>query len=280
MKKWVCLLLLLLISGTGISQKVDFLPTRNLWETQSLDPVAAQSLGHIAAVWENSHAADYTITTFAFGFQKSIITWKGSKENRYWDLGVEGAVFTQFEWKTTGGEMQRNMLSVDYMVGIPLVWTNHQWSMRVRIFHLSAHMGDDYMLRNKIDSYYKNNNNFEQLDVTALYTFKHFQFGLGLGTILRASQPREPFVMTGSADYSRPLNTNECLHFYGGMFIKSEQEHDFSPAVNMGIGLKFGKEERRPIKVLFTYYYGPLPYSVYIGKPVQWLGAAFFMNPF
>lgn len=279
MQKSSILIILLLAGYSVFSQKMDFLPKENLWQTQCLDPLAAQSFGSIAAVWENKQQADYISTGFSFGFQKSVFSWKRS-ENRGFDIGMEGGAITQFEWTSRAGDMQRNILSTDFMVGMPVVWVLKPFTIRFRVYHLSAHMGDDYILRNKITSYYKNNNNYEQLDVTASYLIKEVRLSLGAGTILRASQPRKPLIFTVAAEYVIPLNEKESSSFYAGFYADSRQDNDFKPAINIGAGIKLGKPDRRGIKLLLTYFNGPLPYSVYQGRPTQWLGAAFYINPF
>ncbi len=269
----------MLVSLSGITQEADFFPEQNIWQTLSLDPIAAQSFAQIAAVWEGSDQADYLMTGFSFGFQKSIILWKKS-DSRKLDIGLEGSAVTQFEWTNREGSFQRNILSTDYIVGIPVVWQIDDLMLRFRIYHLSSHMGDDYMIRNKITGYYHNNNNYEQLDVTASYFHKNFRFNFGIGTILRASNTRKPLVFNSGMDYILPLNKNKTASFYAGFYADMKQETNYSPSFNIGAGVKLGKPNRRGIKLLVTYFNGPLPYSVYYGSPIQWLGMAFYLNPF
>ena len=258
---------------------MDFLPKQNLWHTQSLDPIASQSGGFAAAYWENGIPADYVLTAFTFGFQKSFFTWPKSDEKSF-DLGLEGGALTQFEWTSRGGDFQRNILSTDFWIGFPFVMYFKPWTIRIRLYHLSSHMGDDYMIRNKVTSYINNNNNYEQLDVTASYLLKDFRFYFGAGVVVRAAQPRKPMVLTGGMDYLLSLNKKGSIKFYAGFYADSKQDHGFTPALNIGTGIQFGKPDRRPFKILITYFMGPLPYSVFEGEIVQWLGAGIYINPF
>ncbi len=280
MKYNYLLLFLVFIHFSGFGQKMDFLPKHNLWQTQSLDPIASQSYGQVVAVWENGIPADYAITGFTFGFQKSFFAWT-FPENKALDIGIEGSAITQFEWTNrVEGDFQRNILSTDFLIGFPIVLYINPWTIRLRIYHLSAHMGDDYMIRNKINSYVNNNNNYEQIDLTANYLLKNFRFYMGVGVVIRSTSSRAPMVFTGGLDYLLPMNKKKSAQFYAGFYIDSKQEFDFRPAVNLGTGVQLGKPDRRPIKILITYFNGPLPYSVFHGEPVQWLGAAIYINPF
>lgn len=272
-------LLLIFISISGFAQKMDFLPKQNLWPTLSLDPMASQSSGMVAAYWEEGEAADFALTTFGFGFQKSFFAWPKS-EDKSFDLGLEGTAYTQFEWTNRDTTFQRNILSTDYWIGIPFVMYFKPWTIRIRLYHLSAHMGDDYMIRNKIRKYEINNNNYEQVDVTASYLLKNLRIYFGLGVVVRASHYRAPLVLTGGLNYSSPLNKQESVHFFVGFYADTKQEFDYRPVINIGTGIQFGKSDRRPFKILVTYFNGPLPFSVYHGESVQWLGAGIYINPF
>ncbi|MCF6341873.1 MAG: DUF1207 domain-containing protein [Bacteroidales bacterium] len=262
-----------------MSQKADFLPKQNLWHTQSLDPIAAQSFIRMNAVWENNSPADYVLPVFAFGFQKSAVAWQFSEDISF-DIGIEGSAFTQFEWTRRNGEFERNILSTDFLIGIPLVLTVESWTIRLRIYHLSSHLGDDFIIKNKITSYVKTNNNYEQVDLTASYLMKNFRFYFGGGVVIRATRDRKPLVFTGGMDYLLSLNQQKSVHLFAGLYLDARQEFDYSPASNLGIGVQFGKTDRRPVKLLATYFRGPLPYSVFHGKPVQWLGISLYINPF
>jgi len=279
MKYLILFILLALFPLFSSGQKMDFLPKQNLWHTQSLDPIASQSGGLVAAYRENGNPADYVLTAFTFGFQKSFFAWPKSDKKGF-DLGLEGAALTLFEWTSRNGDFQRNILSTDFWIGFPFVMYFKPWTIRIRLYHLSAHMGDDYMIRNKITSYVNNNTNYEQLDVTASYLLKDFRFYFGTGVVVRAAQPRKPLVFTGGMDYLLSLNNKGSAKFYAGFYVDSKQEHNFTPAFNIGAGVQLGKPDRRPIKILVTYFRGPLPYSVFEGDIVQWLGAGIYINPF
>lgn len=280
LKKSISILILTLIFiFPALSQKMDFLPKNNIWQTQTLDPLATQSAGQMAVMYENASKADYYLAAFTFGFQRSLFAWpKG--ENKSFDLGFEGAAFTQFEWTDRSGEFQRNILSTDFMIGMPLTWLRNNWRIKLRVYHLSAHMGDDYMIRNNITGYYRNNNNYEQLDLNVLYSIKHWNFGLGAGSILRASQPRKALMFNANTEYRTSLNNKGNIKFYAAFYADARQDNDWKPAINLGTGLQFGQETEKPFKILFTYFNGPLPYSVYTGKAVSWFGLGFYINPF
>ena len=273
------LIILLFISCSGFGQKIDYFPKQNLWQTISLDPLAGQAYVQIAAVWEGSSPTDYINTRFSFGFQKSVFVWTISNK-RAIDIGMEGGAITQFKWTISDDYLQTDYTSTDFIIGMPVVYKTENLLLRIRIYHLSSHMGDDYIFRDSISSYYRNNNTYEQLDLTASYLYKNFRFILGVGTVLTSSAPRKPLVFTSGMEYLTSLNKRESVKFCAGFYADSKQDDNYIPGINIGLGMKFGGPDRRGAKILFTYFNGPLPYSVYRGRLIQWLGAALYINPF
>lgn len=279
MKHFLLFSLVILISAPAFGQKRIFLPEEDYWHAQTLDPIESQSFGFMAAYWKGSTPADFALAAFGFGFQRAFIRWQKS-DSRGYDIGVAGAAFSQFEFTHRTGVSQRNLLSTDYKIGVPFVVYLKPWTIRFRLYHLSAHMGDDYIFRHKITSYHKNNDNYEQFDVTASYLLNDFRFYFGAGAVVASAQPRKPLVVTGGINYTARLNLKGNTRFFSGFYIGSQQDHGYIPAINVGAGLQFGDSDRRPFKVLATYFVGPLPYSVYEGERVQWLGVGIYVNPF
>ena len=279
--KYVTLLIVVLFPFLSRAQRrMEFMPKQNLWHVQTLDPNASQSSAMCVGYWIDKKPADFLLTAFAFGFQRAFFAWPVSDDKGY-DLGLEGAALTNFEWTNRNGTIERNNLSTDFWIGVPFVIHFRPWTVRIRFYHLSSHMGDDYMIRNNITSYFKNNANYEQLDVTVMRVIKNFRFYAGTGLVVHSALgERKPLSFTFETDYLLILNREKSCQFYAGLFVSSKQAFGFTPAFNVGTGLQLGKPDRLPVKILVTYFNGPLPYSVYEGKPVQWLGASIYIPLF
>ncbi len=39
-----------------------------------------------------------------------------------------------------------DLINTDYVVGVPLSWRSGGWSTRVRLYHQSSHLGDEFLL--------------------------------------------------------------------------------------------------------------------------------------
>jgi hypothetical protein len=60
-----------------------------------------------------------------------------------WQLDVEGAAFPRLDL-----EHLRDLDTVDFRAGIPLTTRQGPWEFKFGYYHLSSHLGDEYVLRN------------------------------------------------------------------------------------------------------------------------------------
>jgi hypothetical protein len=61
-----------------------------------------------------------------------------------WQLDVEGAAFPRIDL-----ENSRDLVSADFRVGIPLTYRRGPWETKIGYYHLSSHLGDEYMIRHQ-----------------------------------------------------------------------------------------------------------------------------------
>ena len=84
----------------------------------------------------------------------------------YWpegfQLDLEGAAFPRMNL-----EHDRDVDDIDFRFGVPFTWRRGSWEAKVGYYHLSSHLGDEYMVRNAT---------LDRLN----YVRDCLQFGLGL----------------------------------------------------------------------------------------------------
>ncbi len=59
-----------------------------------------------------------------------------------WELDIEGAAFPRLDVDHDG-----DMISTDFRVGVPFTFASGPWRMKLALYHLSSHLGDEFMLR-------------------------------------------------------------------------------------------------------------------------------------
>ena len=273
-----CLLSAHPLTAQKAKHETSYFPSKSYWVPIMLDPIAAQTNGSLNAYWKDGKQKDIVWAIFAFGFQRPLIMWK-YKSGRVLELGMEVASFTQFEFKWVNGISQRNILNTDFKVGMPLVYHTKKWNYRLRMFHVSSHWGDDYMIRNHIYHYIPNAVNYEQMDFTASYTKGFYRVYGGVGLVIRPETIRKRWDFEAGFFITKELGIRKTLALIGGMDIKAYQQNNFNPGFNTAVGIRLANREKHPFKLLLQYYHGNLPFGVYEARHVQWLGLGLYMNP-
>jgi hypothetical protein len=60
-----------------------------------------------------------------------------------WELDIEGAAFPRLDL-----EQDMNLVSADFRFGVPLTFRQGIWETKFGYYHLSSHLGDEYMVAN------------------------------------------------------------------------------------------------------------------------------------
>ncbi len=273
------ILSLILLTQTAVfaQHKAEFLPQGHLFAPILLDALEAQTGGSLLKRWEEGQAQKGMFAPFVVGLKKPLVRWTRD-EARASELALDMGVFTQFEMFTDNrGWYRRYLYNTDYKISLlyALRRRNHAW--RFRFYHLSSHLGDDYILRNGIASPYPDANNYEQFDL--LYSTQLGQTRLygGAGFVLSAAAERkQPYFQAGTL-YKSPGATARLV---AGADLRLLAQTDYTPNLKVGLGLELGAEERRPLTLLAEFYTGKIPYSTYEERRTTWVGAGVYFNPF
>ena len=78
------------------------------------------------------------------GHSRAILRMDGGDTSlRAVTLGYELGVFSRFYMQNS----QKDLINIDYRLGLPVVIRNDNWWIRITLRHLSSHAGDDYLTR-------------------------------------------------------------------------------------------------------------------------------------
>ena len=61
-----------------------------------------------------------------------------------WQVDLEGGVQTRLDPNADSSPL----LSADFRVGVPVTWAQDRWQFKTGYYHISAHLGDEYLLMN------------------------------------------------------------------------------------------------------------------------------------
>ncbi len=257
----------------------EFLPKGHLFEPILLDPLEAQTYGSVLpGYWTEGKKYAGSIVPFAFGFAKPFYrrtTDAGRAEEWVLDL----ASFTQFEAYRDDkvNKARRRIINNDYKISIIYNLRRGANTYRFRVYHLSSHLGDDYIFRNQITAPTPNSVNYELLDITYSRTANNWRLYGGAGLVLRKTDERKPLSAQLGLFYKKP--SLKAARFVGGVDVKFWQQTDFRPGIHGGVGIELGRTQNN-LTFLLEGYSGFRPYSQFENQQTSWIGVGLYLNPF
>lgn len=259
--------------------KHEFLPKGHLFDPILLDPLEAQTYGSVLPMYY-TEGTKYkgSIVPFAFGFAKPFYR-RTTQPGRSEELVLDLASYTQFEvyFDADRGRQRRQIMNNDYKVSIVYNVRRGDNTWRFRVYHLSSHLGDDYIYRNRITAPSANPVNYEQLDATYSRVVNNWRLYGGLGITLRKAEERKLMTAQLGAFYKKP--SERAARLVGGVDVKFFQQTNFRPGIHGGVGIELGRTQNN-LTFLVEGYSGFRPYSQFEEQQTAWFGVGIYMNPF
>ena len=236
------------------------------------DPKATRSFAAYQRGNETDLATDIAAVGIAdqFPFFRAFATRPGNGIQ----LGVAGAVFAQFDL----GSASYDLLNADYIIGLPLTFRAGPLSGRLRAYHQSSHLGDEFLLRPNPPK--RENLSFESaegllsLDLLALRVY-----GGGEYFVRRDPIDLPERLWHGGAELRLPVVDvgMETL----GLVAAADTKVVRDTAQRVGVSVRAGFEFARPREaelgsrrwsILAEYYDGPSPYGQFHRQQVRLTG--------
>jgi hypothetical protein len=185
-------------------------------------------------------------------------------------VDVFGSIFAQFNL----GAESNDLINADYVIGAPLTFRRRGFSLRVRLYHQSSHLGDEYLLGS--EDIERENLSFESLDVLVSQEIGVVRAYGGAERIFR----REPDTLPAKvfhAGVELRSGRARSVQLVGGVDIKTTAFHDWSPAMSGRAGLEFGRpgpgtHPGRLVMLLLEVYDGPSPYGQFFRDDISYAG--------
>jgi hypothetical protein len=164
--------------------------------------------------------------------------------------------------KTPANEFAE-LVTTDYILSIPISYARNNLSYRLRIYHISSHLGDEFMVNQPQVA--RVNPSFEAIDFFASYQFEEsLRFYAGPGFILNfdPSFPMKYVYLEYGFEFKPLVRKYNHPKLYGGPFLAVDvqqwQLHDFRPSLTLQLGYLWSKFERagRNLRLFFEYHNG------------------------
>jgi len=211
-----------------------------------------------------------TIASVGLGDSYGLVRWGGPVPNEGLQLDVIGSIFAQFDLGTPSNDL----INADYIIGLPLTFRRSGFSTRVRVYHQSSHLGDEYLLRSEdID---RKNLSFESVEFLASQELGPLRVYAGGERIFR----REPDTLTSKLFHGgAELRTGRAgpARLVSGVDVKATDLQDWSPAVSGRVGLELAQHRSeghpaRLVTLMIEIYKGPSPYGQFFQDDISYFG--------
>lgn len=266
-------------SGQQSKPLADWFPGGNLFPSVRLDYMESQISGSAYALYASQRWQNRAFGNFSLGLRSNLIRWHHAA-NRSSELGFELAVFTQFIFEDPFGEFETSLFNVEFKIGVHYQYMVDRWRFRGRLYHISSHLGDDFIFRQGIGGFIDNSRIYEVVDFSAAWVSRWWQLYATSGVIIHSAYERMPLLGQTGFQFVYPIGEKEWLRWVAGADIRVEQEQDFRPGIRLAGGIGIGKKGRFPVTIMADFYNGYIPYSLYDKVLINWVGASLWFNPF
>lgn len=191
-------------------------------------------------------------------------------------LSLSGSVFSQFDL----GAPSYDLINADYIVGIPLTLRYRGFSGRLRAYHQSSHLGDEFLLRDQVE---RENLSFESIELILSQELGPLRLYGGAEHLISPSPddlassvlhggvellPGAPILRVGNLGSARLIAAGD---------IKVIEEQDWETGVSLRGGIEGSRPEApaSPIsrwQLTFEYYNGPTPYGQFFRRQLSYWG--------
>ncbi|HEX6436926.1 MAG TPA: DUF1207 domain-containing protein [Candidatus Binatia bacterium] len=251
--------------------ELGFLPGGNLFQPLIADPRWPRfSIGYRYFTDESRNVLSAT-----FGETIALYRDRGPYDGA-WEVGFQAGVFSIFDLDSESFDL----VNSDFLAGLHTIYRIGDLSAFFRVFHQSSHLGDEFLLRNRID---RVNLSFEGLDLKLSYRFFDWARLYGGGTYLVHRDPSDlkPWSTQGGIELQTPWRFwGDSTRFVTALDVQNREENNWSTEVSVRGGLQFERAQRfgRRISLLVEYYNGHSPNGQFFNRKVEYFGPGLHLD--
>lgn len=257
-------------SETGAPDIVIDFPAGDLFRPLIADPKQPQFF--ISYRRYDTSVETANVGAVGFGENFGLVRFQKEKGNGL-QFGLDGALFAQFNLDAPSSDL----VNADYLIGLPVTWRRGATSVRLRVYHQSSHLGDEFLLRLKPE---RVNLSYEAANLLVSQEWWSLRGYFG-GEYLFHREPGdlEPASLQGGIEYygSKRLCGGRVV---GGVDLKSYEEHNWSVDASAKAGLEFGQPDpgKRRLRVLAEGYKGYAPNGQFYKHKISYYGLGVYFG--
>lgn len=176
-------------------------------------------------------------------------------------INLSGGIFSEFDLSS----FSQNLINTDFLVGVPFTFRWKALSGRLRLYHMSSHLGDEFLLANP--RFERFDFSFEALDLLLSWDAEHVRVYGGGGVIVHQSieTSLDPLMFRAGFEsrygLREPWGATYALDAVLGVDLQLLQERDFGVTASIKGGIDLTHRLAYSIRILLTYLGGYVPFG-------------------
>lgn len=251
------------------------LPEGDLFCPLIADPKAEHSFasylrGDFPALREGADPdEDLNIGSVGLAETLPIIRFGAGERGNGVQVGLTGSVFAQVDLSSESFDL----INADYLIGVPVSFRAGAFSTRLRVYHQSSHLGDEFLLRNRVD---RVNLSYEGVDLlVSADLHPALRIYLGGGAIVHDEPQLDPWSGQVGIEVESPVA------FFGGVVrpvaagdFQFRQENDWRDEISGVAGIQIENPEVSPLRLLILaeYFRGNSPNGQFFERRIEYVG--------
>jgi hypothetical protein len=250
--------------------ELGFLPHGHLFDPLIADPRWPRfSIGYRYFTDTASHVGSAT-----FGETFALYRWRGA--GGFAEAGFQAGVFSIFDL----GAPSSDLINSDFFVALQASYRKDDLSTMFRIFHQSSHLGDEFLLRTRID---RVNLSYEGVDLKLSYRPTKWLRLYGGGAYMFDLDPPgiKPWATQAGFELQTPRRFwNDTSRLVTALDFQTRQENKWSSEISLRGGLQFERplSFMRKISLLMEYYKGHSPNGQFFTEKIEYFGPGLHLD--
>lgn len=271
------------VSSSDGSSAMEVFPENDVFRPLWADPKQPQFFASWQATHIRSNNLYANIGSVGLGDNFGLIGRRNGCNG--WQVGILAGVFAQFNMDAASSDL----INADYIVGIPVSWRSGLISARVRLYHQSSHLGDEFLLGNP--GFNRVNLSFEAVEaIVSLDAPGGWGRVYAGGSTLIHREPaaldrngvhwgmelRGPTV--GTSIWALSLPRLRLTPVLGADFQTFEELHWIINTNVLG-GVEWSKAGAdRRFRLLLNYFHGFAPYGQFFAQKIEMVGGGLYLS--
>jgi hypothetical protein len=191
-----------------------------------------------------------------------------------WDLAIQGSVFSIFDLDTSS----LDLVNSDFFVALPISTRWGPFSLMVRPYHQSSHLGDEFLLRDRNERIDVSVEAADALISIDLWDWGRIYGGGGYFFNTKPSDIEEKTIQAGIELKSPFAFFDGRMRPFAALDVQRAEENDYRSdySTRLGIQLENPRLLRgRRMQIYGEYYKGFSPNGQFFNRQIEYFGGGF-----